>query len=289
VYFRNTDLGPLHGRLFAAPLNSAGEVRYPTPLSCDRVDIASGRGICLAARPGTNRISTSYWATTFDAHFTVTHMTRLPGVPSRARVAPSGRWAGVTVFVNGDSYTAAGFSTRAIVIDMASGEPVSELEQFTVSKDGQPFKAVDFNFWGLTFGDDHRVYATLQTAGRRYLVEGQLDTKTAVVIEEDVECPSISPDGTRIAFKQREARGGRLLFHVTVLDLRTHARTRLSESRSVDDQPEWVDNAHVSYGLPSDTRPGSTDIWMAAADGTGQPARLIEGGWSPSVVLPPGR
>jgi hypothetical protein len=72
-----------------------------------------------------------------------------------------------------------------------------------------------------------------------------------------------------------------------VLDLASRVVTELAETRSVDDQPEWLDNARVTYAIASETSPGSTDVWMVPADGTGSASRLISGAWSPAVVHTP--
>jgi hypothetical protein len=188
------------------------------------------------------------------------------------------------VFVNGDSYTAGSFSTRTFLIDTSTAENLGELEDYAVTRNNERFSAVDFNFWGVTLADNRHFFATLGTGGRTYLVSGDADTKTAQVIYEDVECPALSPDHTRVAFKVRQMIQGRLLFRLHVLDLATGRRTSLAEARTVDDQPEWLDNTTVSYGLPSASLPGSTEIWAVPADGSGMPRLVVAGGWSPSVV-----
>ena len=189
------------------------------------------------------------------------------------------------MFVSGDSYAPGSFSTRTTVIDTASGESLGDLEQYTVLRDGTPFKALDFNFWGITFASHNRIYATLGTGGRTYLIEADVDSKRATIRHENVECPSLSPDGTRIAFKKRMASaGGRLLWRLHVLDLRTGVETALGETRSVDDQAEWLDAGTVTYALPSDSKPGSTDVWSVPADGSGSPANILSAAWSPAFV-----
>jgi Tol biopolymer transport system component len=174
-----------------------------------------------------------------------------------------------------------------MIIDVDTGKRRGDLEGFTVIRSSGPFKAVDFNFWGITFANDQRLYATLQTSGRRYLIEADILMRTARIIADDVECPSLSPDGTRIAFKKRETPGGRLVFRLNVLDLASRVVTELAETRSVDDQPEWLDDERVAYAIASETSPGSTDVWMVPANGTGSAIRLINGAWSPAVVHTP--
>jgi hypothetical protein len=281
VLFRNSDLGAAHGRVFLATGNEPTAPRYSTTLACERVHFAGGHGVCLIADRG---FTTTYRAATFGSQFAVVHELPLPGIPSRVRLSPSGRTAGITVFVSGDSYASGSFSTRAILLDTLSGTTLGDLEQFTVTRDGQPFKAVDFNFWGITFADDRRFYATLQTGGRRYLVEADVSTRSARVAGEDVECPALSPDGTRLAFKKRETVNGRIVWHVAVRELATGHVTVLSETRSVDDQPEWLDDRRVLYALSSESQSGSTAVWVVQADGSGTPALFLDTAWSPAVV-----
>jgi hypothetical protein len=53
--------------------------------------------------------------------------------------------------------------------------------------------------------------------------------------------------------------------------------TPISDARSVDDQVEWLDDAHVLYGVDG-------AVWEADADGSGEPTRFIARGDSPAVV-----
>ena len=278
---RHTGLGDGYGRAALAALDSPNGPRATTALACDRVHYAAGRGVCLAADRG---VVTTYRAITFDDTFSARHEVPLPGVPSRVRVAPDGTRAGLTVFVSGDSYASGNFSTRTLILDTTTGKVLGDLEDYAVTRDGQPFKAVDFNFWGVTFADANRFYATLASGGRLYLVEGDVDHRRARTIREGVECPSLSPDRTRVVFKKRVTSGMRLVWRVAVLDLRTLEETLLAETRSVDDQSEWLDNDHVVYALPSETRPASTDLWVAPADGSGSPRMLATDAWSPAFV-----
>jgi len=129
----------------------------------------------------------------------------------------------------------------------------------------------------VTFArDSDRFFATLATGGKTYLIEGSVRARTAHVIHENVECPSLSPDGTRIAFKKRGPDSANP-WRLTVLDLATMRETPLAETRSVDDQAEWLDDDHVLYGLDG-------AIWVERADGTGRPKRFMDGAGSPAVV-----
>ena len=285
VLFRNTALGDGYGRVAAVPLGALGRTRYVTPLSCDRVYATRQAGLCLSASRG---VFTSYSAQAFDDDFRVTKTFPLEGVPSRTRVSPNGSMAGATVFVSGDSYATDTFSTRTTLYDLRRQSVLGNLEEFEVERDGQPFKRVDFNFWGVTFASDpDRFFAVLAAARHLYLVEGQVGARRMRVIREGIECPSLSPDGRRIAFKAREVSDGRLSWRLHVLDRGTNAESIVNEIRSVDDQAEWLDDDHLLYALPRNIDgDGSSDVWVARADGTGTARVLIADAYSPSVVRP---
>jgi hypothetical protein len=286
LLFRNTALGPSYGRLVAVALEAPDGSRYVTPLLCDRVHGMGKSGICLEASRG---VITTYQCVSFDSNFQVLNTFKLAGIPSRTRVSRDGRMAGVTVFVTGDSYSAAGFSTRSTIFDLGSANVVGDLEDFSVQKNGQPFKAVDFNFWGITFANDSdRFYATLATGGKIFLVEGRISLRAMALLKEGVECPSLSPGGARLVFKSRTTTvGGRLIWRLHVLDLNTQAENVVNELRSVDDQSEWLDDEQVLYTLPrSVDGDGSSDVWVARADGTGTPRVFVHDATSPCVVRP---
>jgi hypothetical protein len=249
-----------------------------TPLRCQRIDIAGGRGLCLLTQGATLR--TTFKVEIFGPDFTVQHTLTLGGLLSRARVSPDGRYGSVTAFLSGHSYATNGeFSTSTTLLDLTTGRTLFDLEKLSITRDGKPFRAIDFNYWGVTFANDgKRFYATLATGHKTYLVEADLQTRRGRVIRENVECPALSPDNTRIAFKKRvDAGNGPWRF--TVLDLKTMRETPLAESRSVDDQAAWLDNDHVLYGYKN-------AVWVVRADGSDRPRLYLEGALSPTVVRP---
>lgn len=271
VMFRTSVLDNNYGRLVTVPLDNLPGPRTPTSLSCERLYYAGGSGVCLTAD---RSVITNYEALLFDSSLHIRHRLALSGIPSRTRVSPDGRFASITVFINGHSYAPGTFATRTEIYRTADGSIDSELEQFTVERDGQPFRELDFNFWGVTFADDgNRFYATLASGGKNYLIEGDIASHHARVIHANVECPSLSPDGQHVAFK-RLTKTGWLIY---VLDLGTDTETLLSETRSVDDQVEWLDNGHVLYAF-------GEDILMVLADGSGAPEVFLTNAYSPAVV-----
>ena len=280
---RHTGLDESFGVASVERLGAAGE-RRATPLRCDRVDFAGERGVCLT----TDRFYTTHSIMVFDSAFEPLHRLPLHGVPSRVRLAPDGRLAAVTVFVSGHSYLDEGFSTETSIVDTYSGERrIANLEELEVRRGGERFRAVDFNFWGVTFAaDGDRFYATLGTGGAVHLVEGRVSTARLDVVLEGVECPSLSPDQTRIAFKRRVPLGMSYGWRLQVLDLQSRAVTPLAETRSVDDQAEWLDDATVLYAIPDSSAPTPlvTDVWQVPADGSGAPELLLRGASSPAVL-----
>ena len=284
LLLRHTGLDESFGVAGVERLDEAGGGRRATPLRCDRVDFAGERGVCLT----TDRFYTTHAIMVFDGAFEPLHRLPLHGVPSRVRLAPDGRLAAVTVFVSGHSYLDEGFSTETSIVDTYSGERrVANLEELQVYRDGAPFRALDFNFWGVTFAaDSDRFYATLGTGGTVYLVEGRVSTRRADVVLEGVECPSLSPDQSRIVFKKRLPLATGSGWRLHVMDLRSRAVTPLAEARSVDDQAEWLDDSTILYAIPDASAPTPmvTDVWQIPADGSGAPELLLEGASSPAAL-----
>jgi Tol biopolymer transport system component len=207
------------------------------------------------------------------------------GLPSRARISADGHVASWTVFVSGDSYTATSFSTRTSVLDLRTGKLlVKNMERFKILKDGREYRAADVNFWGVTMtADDNRFYATLGTKGRTYLVEGDLAGRTVRTLRENAECPSLSPDGTRLVFKKRVLDDWRKPWRLYVLDLATMRETALSEANNVDDQGAWLDDHTIAYALQDAGAP-STSVWSVPADGSGAPKLLVRDAFSPAPL-----
>jgi hypothetical protein len=280
VVFVNTSLDEFNDRLAVSPLDASTSSRFVANLRCERVHFASRVGLCLTADRG---VLTRYYGYFFDQTFTKRAEFPLLGTPSRARVSPDGTLGAVTVFVAGDSYANNSFSTRTTILDTASAQVLGELEQFKALKDGQPFHAADFNYWGVTFAHEPGVfYATLATGGHMYLVRGSVARREVTVVYDGVECPSLSPDDSKVVFKHRETKNGRLGWRLHVLTLQTLTTVPVAEERSVDDQAEWLDQTHVLYALPRQA--GGTSLWSVPADGTGAPVEFLDNAYSPATV-----
>ncbi|RSN54247.1 hypothetical protein DMH01_35345 [Amycolatopsis sp. WAC 04182] len=267
------------GHVSSVSAADPGGTRAVSTLSCSRVHAAGGTGICLRPEAGL----TTYQLAVLDRRLAVTQEIPLVGVPNRARVSADGKRLAWTVFVTGDSYNGGRFSTRAGTLDLATGDVEGTLEDFAVTVDGKPYKAADVNFWGVTFTrQPNRFYATMSTGSHRYLVEGDSAARTVQTLRDNVECPSLSPDETRVAYKAAidgdPAKGWR----ISVLDLASGTVTALAETRSVDDQPAWLDGRTVGYALPRTQ--GHSDVWAVPADGAGTPRLLIPEAESPAAL-----
>ncbi|MEW2358240.1 hypothetical protein [Spirillospora sp. NPDC029432] len=278
LLFRNAAPGPEGGRMASVPVTAPGGTRTVSDLPCVRVHARNGTGACLTVERGAH---TQAYALALDRRGAVTRKIPIPGSPSRAQVSPSGRMISWTVFVSGDSYAGANLSTRTGILDTRTGHVIPDLERFTLLQDGRPNTSVDLNYWGVTFtGDDDRFYATAKTKGVTYLVQGRVSTQAMWTVRTNVECPSLSPDGTRLAFKKATGDPSRP-WRLHVLELRGMKETALAETASIDDQVIWMDGRSVAYGR---LRGRSTEIWTVPADGTGAPRILLASAFSPAVI-----
>ena len=285
LFFRSTSVDQHYGSVAWVDVARPRTVHYVDSLHCEVVYVAGGHGICLSAERG---VFTTYAASLFDTrNFKVSGSFPLKGIPSRARVSIDGKLAALTVFVSGHGYTTLDFSTQTVIVDVQSAAVLADLEDFEVRRDGAVIKAADFNFWGVTFTPDARqFYATLSTAGQHLLIRGDIATRHAEVLHENVECPSLSPDARHVAYKKRLIVDGRILWQLQVLELESGREIPLAEKRSIDDQLEWLDEHHVLYSVPSaadDSSPG-TDVWSAAIDSKTAPVPFVRNAYSPATA-----
>jgi len=280
LMFRN-DVGEYSGQMALVPVEAPEAARAIVPLRCRRLHFAGGRGLCLAEGPG---VASTYDAYVFGPHFEILHKITLSGTPGWTRVSPDGRYGATTSFtfshsMSGHSHSHGSSSIATVLLDLASGAKLGNLGEFTVLRDGQRFNAMDFSFWCVTFAPDgHGFYATLSTGGETHLVQGDIAGRQMRVLRANVDCPSLSPDGTRLAFKKRVGGGvGESAWRFHVLVLATMTETPLAETRSIDDQIEWLDDRNVLYQVEQ-------DIWTVPADGSGAPRKFMWRAVSPAVI-----
>ena len=263
------------GRVASVPLTDPAGPRRVSSLSCKRFYTAAGKGLCLADASGPLPGASAVFV---DRGLAERRRVEVDGVPNRAKLSADGRMASWTTFVTGDSYSQAGtFSTRTAIFDQETEVYSSNIEGTRVAG----MKTVnDMNFWGVTFGSDDRTYyATLSSGGKTYLIQGDAAEESAKPLRENVECPSLSPDGKRVAFKKRVPGDGARPWRQHVLDLTTMVETPLAETRGIDDQVVWLDNDTIAYGLPGE------GIWAVQANGEGAPRQLVPHASSPSLAL----
>jgi len=307
--------GPDFGRVEAVDPDSPTGPRAPTSLFCDRVDQRAGRVLCLTD----DRVHARAGTTVLDGRLRVLFRLPADGLPSRTRISPDGRLGAATTFVAGDAYNVDSFSTRTVLLDLVHGRQTADLEQFDVTRGGRTFHAIDENFWGVTFtADPDTFYATMHTGNHYYLIRGHMRRRRAEILRDGVECPSLSPDGTRIAYKSRITHGfAPATWRLHALTLATGADHPLAEPRNVDDQAAWLDDTHVTYavatdggsagggdgtgrnggtgsggGRDGDAGPGASpsglaDTWTVPADGTGSPHLLVSSAQSAVTVAAP--
>ncbi|MGP8297008.1 TolB family protein [Streptomyces inhibens] len=276
--FRNMAWGPHRDEITAVPTDRLSGPRTASGVRCLRFYQASGTGICLQAVHG--KLRDTYRAIVLDNHLHELRHYDLAGTPTRARVSPSGRTAAWTVFVSGDSYAGTAFSTRTSLVNTRTWQLDANLESYALTVDGHPVHAADINVWGVTFADDTHFYATAATGGKTYLVRGDRTAKTLRALHTNVECPSLSPDGTRIAYKKRvQGADPDAPWRLYVLDLRTLRESATGEHRNIDDQAVWRDDHTLVYSLPGNY---GSDLWTVPADGTGTPRRLTTAALAPA-------
>ncbi|MFE2103050.1 TolB family protein [Streptomyces sp. NPDC059468] len=277
---RNLAWGPHRDEISTVPVDDPQGPRTASGVKCLRFHAAAGTGICLQAVHGT--LQDAYRAVVLDSHLHELHHFPAAGIPTRARVSPSGHLVAWTVFVSGDSYAGTDFSTRTAIVDTRTWAIDDNLESFRITKDGRPYRSADINIWGVTFADDTRFYATLATGGRTYLVRGDVAARTLTTLHRNVECPSLSPDGSRIAYKKRvKGASPDAPWRLYVLDLRTMKETPTAEQRNIDDQALWADGSTLVYALPGDY---GSDLWTVPADGTGTARRLMTSAVAPAYL-----
>ncbi len=281
IVFRSTALGATYGKVAMVSLAAPNGPRAMTSTDCDRVYASSAKILCLSSATG---IVTTYKAQVLGTDLKSQASLPLAGIPSRARLSLDGTLAATTSFTAGDSYAGTGFSTRTVISELASSASAN-LEDFKLIDNGSAIKPLDRNYWGVTFAkDDNTFYATVAWGGKTHLVRGDLRARTVSTLHTDAECPSLSPDGGTIVYKKRNGQpAGR--WRLASYNVATGKETLLAETRTVDDQVDWLDSHTVLYGIPrSGSQAAIDDIYAVPSDGTGSPKLLIPQAWSPAVI-----
>ncbi|MGW3181030.1 TolB family protein [Kitasatospora sp. NPDC001119] len=280
LLFRNMAWGPHRDEITTVAADHPDGPRTASGVQCLRFHAAAGTGICLQAQHGA--LEDTYRAVVLDDHLRELRSFPAAGIPTRSRVSPSGHLAAWTVFVSGDSYAGSDFSTRTSIVDVRDWNLRENLEDFAVVLDGRPYQAHDINIWGVTFADDTTFYATLASAGQTHLVRGDLTARTLTALHDNVECPSLSPDGTRVAYKKRvPGLPADAPWRLYVLDLATMTETATAEQRNIDDQALWSGAGTLVYALPGDY---GADLWTVPADGSGRAEPVTKAAVAPAYL-----
>ena len=173
--------------------------RSPAPLRAGR---RHGRPGALP-RPGPRRRADLHAPGSWTPTCTPCNRWPLSGIASRARLSDDGSLAATTTFV------VRALLRRRLLLDPDPGHPgrrhvVRRPRAVHAAAPRPDDHARDRNIWGVTFAaDDDTFYATVAWAGTTWLAAGSLADRTLTTLRPDAECPSLSPDGTRVAYKKR--------------------------------------------------------------------------------------
>ena len=147
-----------------------------------------------------------------------------------------------------------------------------------MTKDGKPFDAVDFNFWGVTFAkDSNRFYATLRhaagtTTWSKATSRERDDAGAARRRRVPVALSGRHPDRLQEPDRQREP-----LAAARSSTWRPCEDHPVAEQRSIDDQVEWLDDDTLVYS-------DGLDVYTVPADGSGAPRLVLRDATSPVAL-----
>ena len=224
-------------------LDRDGE-RHVLPQDCVRLDWNVNGGVCLNA--DLNALAGNGFL--LNSGFVPQGRFNIGG-PSRAAVSPDGAVVSWTGFTLGHSYLEPGefaTTTQLVSIEREVGANLETVFD-TFDFDGDAYMPEDRNYWGVTFIDADRFYATLGTENGEVIVEGNVQTRRLDFAHSNASCPEVSPDGSTIVAKERRGDG----FQLVAIDTESGTRRDLGETRSVDDQVEWLNDTTIAYGLPN--------------------------------------
>ncbi len=276
--------GDDYGRVIT--INSDVSRTFVPNVRCERYHASGNYGLCLW-KAGEQR----YQATLYDVSENVNNDVLSWGVtlPSRARISDDGQYASYTSFASGTGYQDLGSFVTVIEV-FETDDPLNRvrLSDFDYSDEDAALLAdIKGKFWGVTWGDDGDFYVTWGNEEEIRIVKGSYADKTLELTDLIGSCPSLSPDGKTLVFKESTANG----FELVALNLETNETTRLAETRSVDDQVEWLNDDTIAYALHVDEDAETQlqpewDIWsLDIADETAEPELLLPQADSPTSYV----
>ncbi len=252
--------------------------------TCTRVHLAAHTGFCLGERGISAYVAEFFDLTKPDLPKRDEWNTILP---SRAQVSPGGLWTASTVFASGTSYQDVGnFST---FVEFASVENVNRrwgARNFKVESDDPKYVDPEGNFWGVTFIDDDQFYITHGLGTDIDILKGTISTRTLEPTGWLGSCPSLSPDGSTLVVKEMDGEN----FQLVTIDVATGERTPLGETRSVDDQINWMSDDTILYALHTNEKPEEIqpefDIWSLNITDGSEPELFLPNADSPATYFP---
>lgn len=223
--------------------------RQPTALTCERVHMAGQTIFCLGnTKPNVLSPDARVSYAAHNARLEKSLAGEAHGITaSRTRVSADAHYATTTTFLAGHSYSTIFFLTEALILDLNTKSTLAPLATWTILENGKPISEKEINLWGVTFNpqDSNQFLVTVGIKNNAYLARGQINTKRIELLKADVECPSFSPDGKRIAFKKRRPQSG--YWDPAIMDMATLTETIFTENKSIDDQIEWLDEQTLIY------------------------------------------
>lgn len=283
VVFVNRVPGDDYGRL---GIRHTDGTRTLLDRRCLRVHVNAGNGVCLSQD---DALVPAYTTTFFaaDDPYQQELKSYSSALPSRARISPDGSLSTVTAFISGVSYAdISGETTTIVTIDeIETRARLRGANQLEVLSDVEKYSNLNSKYWGLTFADNDEFYITGFFGETPEIMIGSLDTMTVTPLGRDGSCPSLSPDGKTLVYKASREEGG---FDLVAVDLATDTMWQLGETRSVDDQVEWLDNDTILYALHPEG--GDTpvqpefDIWVLDIAEGSEPELFLPNADSPAAI-----
>ncbi len=213
---------------------------------------------------------------------------------NRARISVDGKQQAWTYFIRGHNYMDAGsasFSTLTQINVQTDAQKtgVHNLEKWSLTHKGAAVKAVDLNYWGVSFHpkNSNTFLVTAFFKGKAYLAQGDVRAKTMTVIAQDVECPSYNPAGDTIAFKKRLSTTRWAPATLNLSTMKTTVFTHIKQS--VDDQIDWLNDHTMLYEIIDVPLLGeaSIDLMMLDTLGKNKPHSVwLKNARSAAIYLP---
>ena len=249
LLFCSTALDSTYGKVALVPLSRPDGPRA-AGLDCERVYMAAGRCVSLLTVGSSPPTARSCLGRTSSPPPPADHRATEPRL-AVARRAPGGhdgvrqrpllrRWR----ILYQDQHLRRGQRPAAAGRSRAA-HPAARWQTMAPAR---------FNFWGVTFAAAVTASTPPWPPGSIHLIEGSLRARRCPHPRRQRRCPSLSPDGTRLAYKRRMP-GRPVTWRLHVLNLSTMNDNPLAETRSVDDQvEEWLDDRHLLYSLEQGDR-----------------------------------